>query len=267
MVMEENGVCRETPYGGEATFDKVDTWDRKVAESLGRPLGPEYVSERPGPRGMKLNYLAHNHLVSILNQIFGYDGWSTRVVKVERIESDQQSGGGVGVQATVRVTLTSNGSFREDIGVGMATSGFSDFFTAYEKASKEAVTDAEKRACRKFGEALGLCLYDKKYNEKIGVLRKKSEYRNLHVVDMKDEKLLYRAPHYRDRSSLSEDKVVIKQQSPQSESSDSVVVETRVPPVPSSQVSGYFVPQKRGLDRPRGQPVQLPAKRQRIDVS
>ena len=42
---------------------------------------------------------------------------------------------------------------------------------AFEKARKEAVTDALKRALRNFGKVLGNCLYDKEYLQKVTKIR------------------------------------------------------------------------------------------------
>ena len=38
---------------------------------------------------------------------------------------------------------------------------------AFEKAKKEATTDARKRALRNFGNILGNCVYDKDYLSKV----------------------------------------------------------------------------------------------------
>ncbi|KCZ75167.1 hypothetical protein H311_03858, partial [Anncaliia algerae PRA109] len=65
----------------------------------------------------------------------------------------------VGISVLVRVTL-SDGTYKEDIGFGSSENQKSKV-NAWEKAKKEAVTDAIKRALRQFGNALGNCCYDK----------------------------------------------------------------------------------------------------------
>lgn len=42
---------------------------------------------------------------------------------------------------------------------------------AFEKAKKEAATDAMKRALRTFGNVLGNCLYDKDYLQRIAKVK------------------------------------------------------------------------------------------------
>lgn len=42
---------------------------------------------------------------------------------------------------------------------------------AFEKAKKEATTDALKRALRNFGNVLGNCIYDKDYISKVSKLK------------------------------------------------------------------------------------------------
>ena len=67
----------------------------------------------------------------------------------------------VGVRATVRVQLR-DGAFHEDIGYGQSE-GMRSKALSIEKARKEAVTDALKRALKSFGNVLGNCLNDKDY--------------------------------------------------------------------------------------------------------
>lgn len=65
----------------------------------------------------------------------------------------------------MRVTLR-DGSFHEDIGYGHIEN-CKGKAAAFEKAKKEAATDAMKRALRTFGNVLGNCLYDKDYLAKV----------------------------------------------------------------------------------------------------
>lgn len=67
----------------------------------------------------------------------------------------------LGLSTIVRVTLK-DGTYHEDIGYGHIEN-CKGKAAAFEKAKKEAATDAMKRALRNFGNVLGNCLYDKDY--------------------------------------------------------------------------------------------------------
>ncbi len=53
-----------------------------------------------------------------------------------------------------------DGCFHEDIGFGHSE-GVKEKGKALEKAKKQAISDARKRALRLFGQALGNSVYDK----------------------------------------------------------------------------------------------------------
>ena len=76
----------------------------------------------------------------------------------------------VGTSAIVRVQLK-DGAFHEDIGYGVSE-GMRSKALSIEKARKEAVTDALKRALKSFGNILGNCLADKDYVRYVGSLNK-----------------------------------------------------------------------------------------------
>ena len=54
-----------------------------------------------------------------------------------------------------------DGTHHDDVGVGTADQGSRP--ASMQKAMKEAVTDARKRALKNFGNLLGLCIYDKEH--------------------------------------------------------------------------------------------------------
>lgn len=94
-----------------------------VQAKLNRRLGPEYLSQRPAPGGgPKLTYVEGWKIVSLANEVFGYNGWSSSVTRVEMdfMDVDPESKRiCVGVTAVVKVTLR-DGSFHEDVGYGTA---------------------------------------------------------------------------------------------------------------------------------------------------
>ncbi|KAH9899285.1 hypothetical protein C8Q73DRAFT_313586 [Cubamyces lactineus] len=136
---------------------------------LDKKLGPEYISQRPGPGGgPKLTYAEGWKIINLANEVFGFNGWSSNVVSIttDFIDySEETRRFNVGVTAIVRVTLR-DGVFHEDVGYGLLENSKSKG-AALDKCKKEAVTDAVKRTLRNFGNLLGNCLYDKAYTQEV----------------------------------------------------------------------------------------------------
>ncbi|KAG2363486.1 DNA repair protein Rad52/59/22 [Suillus spraguei] len=136
---------------------------------LNKKLGPEYISQRPGPGGgPKLTYAEGWKIINIANEVFGFNGWSSQIINMttDYVDYNEESKRcNVGVSCIVRVTL-SYGVFHEDVGYGTAENA-KGRAQAIDKSKKEAVTDAVKRALRNFGSLLGNCLYDKSYTQEI----------------------------------------------------------------------------------------------------
>ncbi|EIN08358.1 Rad52/22 double-strand break repair protein [Punctularia strigosozonata HHB-11173 SS5] len=136
---------------------------------LDRKLGPEFISQRPGPGGgPKLTYAEGWKIINLANDVFGFNGWSSSIVNLttDFLDFSEESRRyNVGVTAIVRITLR-DGVFHEDIGYGMLENAKSKGM-ALDKCKKEAVTDGVKRALRNFGNLLGNCLYDKEYTKEV----------------------------------------------------------------------------------------------------
>ncbi|KAG1745288.1 Rad52/22 family double-strand break repair protein-domain-containing protein [Suillus lakei] len=159
---------------------------------LNKKLGPEYISQRPGPGGgPKLTYAEGWKILNIANEVFGFNGWSSQIVNMttDYMDYNEESKRcNVGVSCIVRVTL-SCGVFHEDVGYGAAENAKGKA-QAIDKSKKEAVTDAVKRALRNFGSLLGNCLYDKSYTQEITKIK---------VPPAKfDKSELYRRPEFDD---------------------------------------------------------------------
>ncbi|TRY63394.1 hypothetical protein TCAL_01841 [Tigriopus californicus] len=138
-----------------------------IETALKRRLGPQFISQRPAGGGQKVVYVEGWRLVSLANDIFGFNGWSHSVTSSNIDFVDHNNGRFyVGVCAFVRVQLR-DGCFHEDIGYGVSE-GMRSKALSIEKARKEAVTDGLKRALKSFGNALGNCLNDKDYVRLIG---------------------------------------------------------------------------------------------------
>ena len=131
-------------------------------KALEAPLDPEHVRKPSGGFGPKGDYLEGWHIINELNRVFGFDGWSYRIELIrDALTEGTDSNGKPQWQAayTCICTLTVGETTRQDVGFG---SGFAKGVgDAIEGATKEAATDALKRAARTFGNIFGLALYDK----------------------------------------------------------------------------------------------------------
>ncbi|XP_023573506.1 DNA repair protein RAD52 homolog isoform X2 [Octodon degus] len=133
-----------------------------IQSALRQRLGPEYISSRMAGGGQKVCYIEGHKVISLANEMFGYNGWAHSVTQQNVDFVDLNNGKFyVGVCAFVRVQLK-DGAYHEDVGYGVSE-GLKSKALSLEKARKEAVTDGLKRALRSFGNALGNCILDKDY--------------------------------------------------------------------------------------------------------
>jgi DNA repair and recombination protein RAD52 len=50
---------------------------------LNKKLGPEYISQRPGPGGAgKLIYAEGWKIINLANEVFGFNGWSSSITSL-----------------------------------------------------------------------------------------------------------------------------------------------------------------------------------------
>jgi len=142
-----------------------------IQKALNARLGPNFISKRPVGGGQYAAYLEGHRAIGLANEIFGYNGWSHSVTQQTIDFVDHNAGKFfVGASAIVKVQLK-DGAFHEDIGYGVSE-GMRSKALSIEKARKEAVTDALKRALKSFGNILGNCLSDKDYLKMVGALDK-----------------------------------------------------------------------------------------------
>lgn len=117
---------------------------------------------------INLSYLEGFDVIETANKIFGYGNWSYSITKLEQISQEQNQNQNFVVcyKAIVNVIVHDTGHlkqiYREDVGTGTGIA--KTLADAHEGASKEAVTDALKRALRTLGNQFGLSLYDKTKN-------------------------------------------------------------------------------------------------------
>ncbi|KAJ1999908.1 hypothetical protein GGI04_004373 [Coemansia thaxteri] len=157
--------------GGQSEDSSLSSFSKeevlRIQSQLRQVLGPEHISTRQGSGNVRLSYIEGWRIISIANQIFGFDGWRSSIQSFSIDYVDQLEGGrlNVGASCMMRITLR-DGTYKEDIGFGMIENAKSKGM-AFEKVKKEAVTDAIKRAMRQFGNVLGNCVYDKEFVKSI----------------------------------------------------------------------------------------------------
>jgi len=156
--------ARQTKFG-RVEYDVEE--HQALQSTLGRKLAPEMISQRHGPGGQKLAYIEGWRLISLANEVFGFNGWSHSITQqtVDFIDREDDKFY-VGVSSTVRVELK-DGGFHEDVGYGVCE-GMKSKALSLEKARKEAATDGLKRSLKCFGNVLGNCLGDKNYLRWVG---------------------------------------------------------------------------------------------------
>ncbi|RCH90287.1 DNA repair protein rad52, partial [Rhizopus stolonifer] len=120
-----------------------------ISNVLKRSLGPEWINQRSGPSG-RLTYIEGKTAINLANEIFGFNGWCSEIkdTTVDFVDVTSEGRTNIGVSVTIKITLK-DGTFHEDIGYGSSENAKTKA-SAYEKARKQAVTDATKRALRSF---------------------------------------------------------------------------------------------------------------------
>lgn len=138
----------------------------EVSEHLKAPLDPAAI--KPPPQGKFGEYVDGLHVIREANRIFGFDGWSYTVERLEQTHYDLvELTGNRGPYTQLRcsflcaVRVTVDGVTREGLAVGVGNGKPENAGDVIESAVKEAETDALKRALRTFGNTFGLALYDK----------------------------------------------------------------------------------------------------------
>ncbi|KAG0047085.1 DNA repair protein rad52 [Linnemannia elongata] len=164
-----SGHAPVQPYKPNVDFTAEEK--AQLDSDLPKYLPPEFTATRAGPGRSTLTYIEGWKIKNLANRLFGFNGWSSTItdVTVDFLEVENDGKVTVGVSCIVRVTLK-DGTFHEDMGYGSSENQKSKG-ASFEKAKKEAVTDALKRALTSFGNLLGTCLYDKNYAKYLSTQR------------------------------------------------------------------------------------------------
>jgi len=203
FVRQNHGIsAQRTPPSPQSPQAEREA---SVGGQLRRYLGPEYVSYRKGEGGRMLAYAEGHEVIGLMNEIFGWNGWTSKVVSFVTDYAEAGNGGkwSVGVAATVRVTVkdTAGEVWHEDTGYGTMDNGPSRG-KAMEKCRKEAVTDGLKRAARQFGNATGGCLYNNEYLERVKKVKGPAER-----IEFVEEELLRKPMNKRRRLMMEQERM------------------------------------------------------------
>ncbi len=126
---------------------------------LGEKLKKDHISSRK-KGGTNLAYIESHHAIREANRAFGFDGWSYVIEFLDKVSEEKNANNNHVIGYIARVVVKVGGLVREDVGFGSGIA--KNLADAHEGATKEAVSDAMKRALRTFGDIFGLALYDKK---------------------------------------------------------------------------------------------------------
>jgi len=139
-------------------------FNKEQLKHLQAPLNGQRVKRRE-QGNITLNYLEGYDIIDKANEIFGFDGWSYEINKLEQVseEINEKNNKVISYRALIQVTVyaTNHQLFvtRTDVGYGIGIAN--NYALAHESGGKEAVTDALKRTMRSFGSQFGNALYDK----------------------------------------------------------------------------------------------------------
>lgn len=142
-------------------------FNQEQLQLLNQELDSSRIKSR-SKGNINLSYLEGFDLIETANKVFGYGAWSYDIEKLDHLSTEQNQNQNFVIcyKAIVKVTVYDKEHIqnisRSDVGTGTGIAKTQS--EAHEGATKEAVTDALKRALRSFGNQFGLSLYDKSRN-------------------------------------------------------------------------------------------------------
>ncbi len=176
----------------------------ETEKELQKPLLKENVKirEQPTKNGaIKLSYVESHHVIREANRIFGHFGWSSTIRELSCVASEEKRSLQY-VSYTCHVTVTCHGTERSDIGFGQGINN--DAGKAHESAVKEAVSDAQKRCLRTFGDQFGLALYDKSMKNVVPEHEKELTREQAEDLELMKEVMIKCAEHGNRDAALEE---------------------------------------------------------------
>lgn len=134
---------------------------------LEEPLNSKYIKQRKEGYG-QVGYIETQHAIREANRAFNFE-WSQQTLEMNLVQNEQKEKVKKNpndptimlhyIGYTCKVVVKVDDIQREGYGFGQGIDR--DLGKAHESATKEAESDAIKRALRTFGDIFGLALYDK----------------------------------------------------------------------------------------------------------
>lgn len=141
---------------------KVTRWEQEkelaIQERLNKPLTFNTVSSKPGKGGGSNSYIETNVAISLANEIFGFNGWNTDIIKLDCVKLEHMGNRWTSIYSCLMKITLADGTYRSDVGVGETS--MTTINDAVDLSQKKAVSIAIKRCLRQFGNGLGNCLYN-----------------------------------------------------------------------------------------------------------
>ena len=138
-------------------------------DHLENTLDPSVVANRK-QGGTQVAYIQAWHAIAEANRIFGFGEWDRETVEMRLVQekdtiigkgkSYEKEGFKVSYIARVKITVRAGDKLVVREGTGAGHGIDADIGQAHESATKEAESDAMKRALMMFGNPFGLALYD-----------------------------------------------------------------------------------------------------------
>lgn len=138
-----------------------------LLSKLNEKLSSSAVSTRSAGAGKSLSYLTGHYVYSKLNEVLGQGNWSYTIKNLNNVFHGEDDKGRANTSyiAIVQAVfmIGEKAVVFEEVGYGDGI----DYNPgkSHELATKEAVTDAVKRAAKNLGPSLGLALYDKEQKD------------------------------------------------------------------------------------------------------
>ncbi len=141
----------------------IQPFSNEQENILNQPLDASLIKHRPGAGGRQLSYIKGKTAIDTANRVFGHGKWGYKVLSRSLERTTDADGNLTGEFYTADIELSVSGAdfpFPGD-GIGIVVPPRNGpIAEAHEKARKEAVTDALKRALRHYGSQFGNDLYD-----------------------------------------------------------------------------------------------------------